>query len=101
MLAALPSWVVWTTGLDVVRLDFLLIFDILRVFKRCRKLKFVANVESLIHGIFRAVRSFLPVIFAVLSNSFFAEGAPYISPTAFWLFILRLKNSPFRAGTKS
>jgi voltage-gated sodium channel len=85
VLVALPSLVVWATGLDVVRLEFLLIFRILRVFKFFRVLKFVPNVENLIMGIFRAVRSSILVvfaffifnfIFAILSYSLFAEVAP-------------------------
>ncbi len=85
VLVALPSLLIWVTGLDVVRLEFLLIFRILRVFKFFRVLKFVPNVESLILGILRAVRSSILVvfaffifnfIFAILSYSLFAKVAP-------------------------
>jgi len=85
VLIALPSLVVLFTPLEMISLDFLLTLRILRVFKFFRVLKFVPNVEQLIVGVLRAVKSSVLIIFAffifnfifaILSFSFFAEVAP-------------------------
>lgn len=85
VLIALPSLVVLVTPIEMVSLDFLLTLRILRVFKFFRVLKFIPNIESLLNGIFRAVKSSVLIlfaflifnfIFAVLSFSFFSEIAP-------------------------
>lgn len=85
VLIALPSLVVLFTPLEMVSLDFLLTLRILRVFKFFRVLKFIPNIENLLSGIFRALKSSVLIIFAflifnfifaILSFSFFAEIAP-------------------------
>jgi voltage-gated sodium channel len=71
--------------MDVMSLDFLLTMRILRVFKFFRVLKFVPNVEHLLAGVLRAVKSSIIIIlaffifnfiFAVLSYSFYSEILP-------------------------
>jgi voltage-gated sodium channel len=85
VLIALPSLVLFFTPVEMISLDFLLTLRILRVFKFFRVLKFVPNVEQLILGVIRAVKSSVLIIFAffifnfifaVLSFSFFAEEVP-------------------------
>lgn len=85
VLVALPSLIFWLTPVHVVQLDFLLAFRVLRIFKFFRVLRFVPNVEDLILGIIRAMRSSVLVvmaffvfnfIFAILSFNFFGEIAP-------------------------
>jgi len=85
VVVALPSLLVFLTPLDFLRLDFLLTFRILRVFKFFRVLKFVPNVESLLTGIYRALRASVFIvfaffvfnfIFAILSFSFFGQIVP-------------------------
>jgi len=85
VIIALPSLVFWITPIEGVQLDFLLAFRILRVFKFFRVLRFVPDVENLILGIIRAVRSSVLIvfaffifnfIFAILSFYFFGKYAP-------------------------
>lgn len=85
VLIALPSLVVLFTPMEMVSLDFILTLRILRVFKFFRVLKFIPNIENLLSGIFRAIKSSVLIIFAflifnfifaILSFSFFAEIAP-------------------------
>lgn len=85
VLVALPSFVLWLTPVESLNLHFLLSLRILRVFKFFRVLRFVPNVEHLILGIFRALKSSILIvfaffifnfIFAILSFSFFGEVAP-------------------------
>jgi len=82
---ALPSFVLWLTPVESISLHFLLSLRILRVFKFFRVLRFVPNVEHLILGIFRALKSSILIvfaffifnfIFAILSFSFFGDVAP-------------------------
>lgn len=81
----LPSLVVLVTPLEMVSLDFLLTLRILRVFKFFRVLKFIPNIENLLAGILKALKSSILIIvtflifnfiFAILSFSFFSEVAP-------------------------
>ncbi len=85
VLIALPSLVMLFTPLEMVPLDFLLTLRILRVFKFFRVLKFIPNIDSLLKGVFRAIKSSIFIlitflifnfIFAILSFSFFSEIAP-------------------------
>lgn len=85
VLIALPSLVVLFTPLEMISLDFLLTLRILRVFKFFRVLKFVPNLEQLIVGVLRALKSSVLIIFAffifnfifaILSFSFFSQVAP-------------------------
>lgn len=85
ILIAIPSLIVWLTPLQFNTLGFLLTLRILRVFKFFRLLKFVPNVEGLMLGVLRAIRSSVFIllaflvfnfIFAILSFSFFSKAAP-------------------------
>lgn len=85
VLIALPSLIMLVTPLEIISLDFLLTLRILRVFKFFRVLKFIPNIENLLSGILRAIKSSLLIIiafiifnfiFAILSFSFFSEVAP-------------------------
>jgi voltage-gated sodium channel len=82
---ALPSLVIWAFDIDAVKLHFLLIFRVLRVFKFFRVLKFIPNIDHLVAGIGRAARSSVIIlmaffifnfIVAVLSFSFYGHVAP-------------------------
>lgn len=85
VLIALPSLIMLVTPLEIVSLDFLLTLRVLRVFKFFRVLKFIPNIENLLSGLLRAIKSSLLIIiafiifnfiFAILSFSFFSEVAP-------------------------
>jgi voltage-gated sodium channel len=85
VLLAMPSLVIWAFDLDLVRLEFLLIFRVLRVFKFFRVLKFIPDLDHLMRGISRAARSSVIIlmaffifnfIVAVLSFSFYGRIAP-------------------------
>lgn len=82
---ALPSLIFWLTSVQVVQMDFLLALRVLRIFKFFRVLRFIPNVEHLILGVLRALRSSILVvfafvifnfIFAILSFYFFSHLAP-------------------------
>ena len=82
---ALPSLAIWVFDIDAVKLQFLLIFRVLRVFKFFRVLKFIPNIDHLMAGIGRAARSSVIIlmaffifnfIVAVLSFSFYGRIAP-------------------------
>lgn len=85
VLIALPSLITIVTPLQIVSLDFLLTLRILRVFKFFRVLKFIPNIENLLSGLLRAIKSSVLIIitfiifnfiFAILSFSFFSDIAP-------------------------
>jgi voltage-gated sodium channel len=85
LVMAIPSLLVWMYDIPSVKLQFLLIFRVLRVFKFFRVLKFIPNIDHLMAGIGRAARSSLIIlmaffifnfIIAVLSFSFFGRLAP-------------------------
>jgi voltage-gated sodium channel len=85
VLLALPSLVIFLVGADLLDLHFLLIFRILRVFKFFRVLKFIPNIDHLVTGVGRALRSSVVIvlaffifnfIIALLSFSFYREIAP-------------------------
>lgn len=85
VIIAIPSLVMLVAPLEMFSLDFLLTLRILRVFKFFRVLKFIPNIENLLAGLIRAIRSSVLIvftflifnfIFAILSFSFFAEVAP-------------------------
>ena len=82
---AMPSLIIWAFEVDAVKLQFLLIFRVLRVFKFFRVLKFIPNIDHLVAGIGRAARSSVIIlmaffifnfIIAVLSFSFYGRLAP-------------------------
>lgn len=82
---AMPSLFIWAFGVDGVKLEFLLIFRVLRVFKFFRVLKFIPDIDHLVAGIGRAARSSVIIlmaffifnfIVAVLSFSFYGRIAP-------------------------
>lgn len=85
VLLAMPSLIIWAFDLDAVKLQFLLIFRVLRVFKFFRVLKFIPDIDHLMAGIGRAARSSVIIlmaffifnfIIAVLSFSFYGRLAP-------------------------
>lgn len=85
VLVAVPSLLMLVTPMEVQSMDFLLTLRILRVFKFFRVLRFIPNIDALIAGVVRALRSSLLIvlaffvlnfIFAILSFSFFEEVAP-------------------------
>ncbi|MCS6981178.1 MAG: ion transporter [Flavobacteriales bacterium] len=85
VVVALPSLVFWLTPVQVIQMDFLLALRVLRIFKFFRVLRFIPNVEHLILGVLRALRSSILVvfafvifnfIFAILSFYFFGHLAP-------------------------
>lgn len=85
VLMALPSLIIWAFDLDAVKLQFLLIFRVLRVFKFFRVMRFIPNIDHLVTGIGRAARSSVIIlmaffifnfIVAVLSFSFYGRIAP-------------------------
>jgi len=85
VLLALPSLAVWAFGVDLVALNFLMVFRILRVFKFFRVLRFIPNIEHLLLGVTRAIRSSILIVFAffifnfilaILSFTFYRHIAP-------------------------
>lgn len=61
---SIPTLVVFFIGSDVGAISFLLVFRVMRVFKSFRFLKFIPNIEHLIKGINRALKSSILVIVA-------------------------------------
>jgi voltage-gated sodium channel len=70
VLLALPSFITWVFGINIISLDFLLIFRILRVFKFFRFIRFVPKVEHLIAGVTRAAKASVLIILAFFIFNF-------------------------------
>lgn len=85
VILAIPSLIIWLLPINVGYSGFLLVFRIFRVFKFFRFIKFLPNVEHLIEGINRALKSSVIVllgffvflfVIAVLSCFMFKGIAP-------------------------
>lgn len=85
VLCALPSLLLYWYGSPLVDLDFLLALRILRIFKFFRVLRFIPDIEHLLRGMTRAIRSSVIIVFAffifnfiisILSFSFYRDLAP-------------------------
>ncbi len=70
MILALPSLLIWMTGLDATTLEFLLVFRILRVFKFFRFIRFVPNIGHIFDGVGRAAKASVLLVFVFFIFNF-------------------------------
>lgn len=87
ILISLPALIIFVFNINLPDISFLLVFRVLRVFKTIRFLKFIPNINQLISGIRRALKTsvfvFLGfviyvVIVGILSFYIFSgSGSPY------------------------
>ncbi len=85
VMISVPSMLLWLIHPTVLNLEFLLMFRVLRIFKFFRIMRFIPNIDSLLKGIQRALKSSLIILIAFasctliisfLSYSFFREISP-------------------------
>ena len=66
IILSLPTFISYVFGFEVHDLSFLLAFRVMRIFKSFRFLKFIPNIDTLILGIVRALKSSLVVLFGFI-----------------------------------
>jgi voltage-gated sodium channel len=66
IILSLPTFISFVFGFEVHDLSFLLAFRVMRIFKSFRFLKFIPNIDTLILGIVRALKSSLVVLFGFI-----------------------------------
>lgn len=85
VMVAVPSMLLWLIDPEVLNLEFLLMFRVLRIFKFFRVIRFVPNINTLIAGFQRALKSGVAIlitffaatfIVSFLSYTFFRELSP-------------------------
>lgn len=85
ILLSLPTFFSFMLGYELHDLSFLLAFRVMRVFKSFRFLRFIPNIDGLIQGIMRALKSSVVVLFGfiiylfivgVLSFYMFGNSSP-------------------------
>lgn len=85
VMISVPSMLLWLIDPGVMNLEFLLVFRVLRIFKFFRVMRFIPNIESLLNGIHRALKSSVVIVIAFvactlivsfLSFSFFRDLSP-------------------------
>lgn len=63
---SIPAFASFLFGFEIHDLSFLLAFRVMRVFKMFRFLKFIPNIDGLISGILRALKSSMVVLFGFI-----------------------------------
>lgn len=85
VIVAIPSFVIWIIGADIIGLDVFLIFRILRIFKFFRLVRFVPQIDRIIKGVGRALKASIIILFsffvinftiAIISCLLFRDSAP-------------------------
>lgn len=85
VMVSVPSMLLWLVDPTVLNLEFLLMFRVLRIFKFFRVIRFIPNIEKLLTGLQRALRSGMAIlvtffastlIISFLSYTFFRELSP-------------------------
>lgn len=66
ILLSLPTFFSFMLGYELHDLSFLLTFRVMRVFKTFRFLRFIPNIDGLIQGITRALKSSVVVLFGFM-----------------------------------
>lgn len=70
ILLSVPALVSFVVGIEIFDISFLLVFRILRVFKAFRFLKFIPNVEQLVSGVQRALKTSVFILIGFMTNIF-------------------------------
>jgi voltage-gated sodium channel len=89
IIISVPSFILFIFNFNIIDLSFLLVFRVLRVFKLMRFLKFIPNINQLIDGLHRALKTsvfvligFVAYIFIIGNLSFHLfnhSGSEYFS----------------------
>jgi len=63
---SLPTLIAYLFNIEITSISFLLVFRVMRLFKSFRFLKFIPDIDNLIKGIIRALKSSIIVLFGFI-----------------------------------